>query len=511
MGKEVFVSETASERRIAIKEDGKLVEIYIEKPDQESLVGNIYKGKVENVIPGMQAAFVDIGYDINAFLPFSEISNPELLRDASTSEEEDEGKRRNGAAFKEIQVELRTGQDILVQVIKEPFSGKGPRVTTNLAIPGHLVVLVPEADFVGISKKIWDKYEKRRLRQSIRNLIPKNVGVIARTEAEGKSDRLLKKDLDSLLKNWKALQSKADNLPSPALVHEDLETISTVIRDLLTSDVDKVVFDSRKLYRRLQHHLQNISPSMVSRLELHKGKSPLFNKEGIEKEIEKSLRRRVWLKSGAYLIIEHTEAMVVIDVNSGRFVGKRAHEDNSLKINLEAARETARQLRLRDIGGLIVIDFIDLQRAGNKKRIFHELRRELRKDRAKVAVSPISDFGLLEMTRQRIRLSLLHTLSDECPTCHGIGRVASKDTVISRVDNWLRTYRKNNRDLRLKLIVHPTLEQYLKNSKKKVMRSFMWKNFVHIGIEADEGMGPDEFRFISKKSGDDVTDQVSLD
>jgi ribonuclease G len=203
--------------------------------------------------------------------------------------------------------------------------------------------------------------------------------------------------------------------------------------------------------------------------------------------------------------------MVVIDVNSGRFVGKRAHEDNSLKINLEAARETARQLRLRDIGGLIVIDFIDMQRSGNKKRIFHELRRELRKDRAKVAVSPISDFGLLEMTRQRIRLSLLHTLSEECPTCHGIGRVASKDTVITRVDNWLRTYRKNNRDLRLKLIVHPSLEKYLNNSKKKVMRNFMWKNFVHIGIEGDEQIGPDEFRFISKKSGNDVTDQVSLD
>lgn len=508
MSKEVFVSETASERRIAIKEDGKLVEIYVEKPDQESLVGNIYKGKVENVIPGMQAAFVDIGYDINAFLPFSEISNPELLRDATTSDEEDEEGRKNGVAIKEIQVDLRTGQDILVQVIKEPFSGKGPRVTTNLAIPGHLVVLVPNADFVGISKKIWDKYEKRRLRKSIRNLIPKNVGVIARTEAEGKSDRLLKKDLDSLLKNWKSLQAKADSLPSPTLVHEDLETVSTVIRDLLTSDVDKVVFDSRKLYRRLQHHLQNISPSMVSRLELHKDRLPLFIKEGIEKEIEKSMRRRVWLKSGAYLIIEHTEAMVVIDVNSGRFVGKRAHEENSLKINLEAAREAARQLRLRDIGGLIVIDFIDMQQSGNKKRVFHELRRELRKDHAKVAVSPISDFGLLEMTRQRIRLSLLHSLSEECPTCHGSGRIASKDTVISRIDNWLRTFRRTNRDIRLKLIVHPSLEHYLSNSKKKVIRNFMWKNFVHIGIEADEGLGPDEFRFISKKSGEDVTSKV---
>ena len=508
MKKEIFVSETASERRIAIVEDGQLVEIYVEKPHHQGMVGNIYKGKVENVIPGMQAAFVDIGHDINAFLPFSEITNPEYLKDTSTSEDEDSGKKRNSFQEKESQVDLTTGQEILVQVIKDPFSGKGPRVTTNIALPGHLLVLVPNAHFVGISKKIWDKYEKRRLRKIAQNLTPDKMGIIVRTEAEGKSEKILKKDFDILMKNWKALEEKAKNLKAPALIHEDFETVSSVIRDLLTSDIERVVFDSRKLYRRTQSYLQDVSPNLVSKLELYKDRRPLFEKVGIDNEIDKSMRRRVWLKSGAYLVIEQTEAMVVVDVNSGRFIGKEGHEENSLKINLEAAKEIARQLRLRDIGGLIVIDFIDMQKEENKQKVYYELRKELRKDHAKVAVSPISDFGLLEMTRQRVRLSLLHSLSEECPTCGGSGRIASKDAVITKIDNWLRRFRHKSRELRLKLVVHPTLGEYLRNSKKDAMRRFMWHNFVHIDVVDDETLSPDEFRFFSRKRKEDITDEV---
>ncbi|MDP6455996.1 MAG: Rne/Rng family ribonuclease [Candidatus Marinimicrobia bacterium] len=508
MDKEIYVSETASERRIAVTEDNTLVELYIEKPNEQGMVGNIYKGQVENVIPGMQAAFVDIGFDINAFLPFSEISNPEYLKDASTSEEEDEGKNRKQIPPKEINVDLKSGQDILVQVIKEPFSGKGPRVTTSFAIPGHLVVIVPNASFIGISKKIWDKYEKRRLRKIVKGIVPKGMGIIVRTEAEGTSEKLIKKEVDQLIKNWNAMENKANHMQSPSLVHEDVETVSTVIRDILTSDLIKMLFDSRKLYRRFQSYLQNVSPGLVSKLELYRGRVPLFSKAGLDDQIEKSTRSRVWLKSGAYLIIEHTEAMVVADVNSGRFIGKSNHETNSLKINLEAARGIAQQLRLRDIGGLIVIDFIDMQEEKNKKKVYNELRKELRKDRAKFAVSPISDFGLLEMTRQRIRLSLLDTLSDKCPTCRGSGRIASKDAVITRIDNWLRSFRQKNRELRLQLYIHPSLAEYLKELRKDVIRKFMWQNFVHIDIEADESLPPDRFRFFSKKKGVEITDQV---
>ncbi|MCH7732843.1 MAG: Rne/Rng family ribonuclease [Candidatus Marinimicrobia bacterium] len=510
MNKEIFVSETASERRIAILEDKVLVELYVEKPHDQGIVGNIYKGKVENVLPGMQAAFVDIGLDINAFLPFSEISDPEYLKNTSNSEEEDDNNnhKRQTRSQKEIQVDLITGQDILVQVIKEPFSGKGPRVTTNLTLPGHLIVLIPNSHFIGISKKIWDKYEKRRLRKIVKRLVSNNIGLVVRTEAEGKSEKILKKDFEILMKYWKTISKKAKSVDSPTLIYEDLEALPTIFRDLLTSEVVKVVFDSKKLYRRIQNYIQNVSPELASRVTYNGSRQPLFESLGIEKEIEKSIRRRVWLKSGAYLVIEHTEAMVVVDVNSGRFIGKSGHEENSLKINLESAKEIARQLRIRDIGGLIIIDFIDMQVEKNKQKVYYELRKELRKDRAKVAVSPITEFGLLEMTRQRIRISLRDSLSDECPVCAGSGRIRSKDAIISKIDTWLKKFRQKSRELRLKIAVHPSLGEYLRNTKKDAIRKFMWSNFIHIEVIDDELLHPDEFQVFSKKRKIEITDEV---
>ena len=246
-------------------------------------------------------------------------------------------------------------------------------------------------------------------------------------------------------------------------------------------------------------------------LELYKLKLPLFESFDIDSEIEKLMRPKAWLKSGAYLIIEKTEAMVVVDVNSGKFVGKKLHEDNSLKINLEAAREVARQLRLRDLSGLIVIDFIDMRHEENRKKIYHALRKELRKDRAKVAVSPITEFGLLEMTRQRIRVSLLDSMSEECPTCHGSGRIISKETLITRIEHWLRRYKSKHRDLRIRLQLHEENAEYITNDKRNILRGLMWKNFVHIKIETDKDIARDEFKFIKTRTGEDITNEMSLD
>ena len=512
MKKEIYINESMGETRIAILEDDRLVEVYIEKHDHHRMVGNIYKGKVENVLPGMQATFVDIGYDINAFLPFSEIQNSEyLLEDFEASNGFDNNGKNNRNNDDNIVVDLHTGQEIFVQVIKEPFAGKGPRVTTEIAIPGRLLVLVPGADYIGISKKIWDKYERRRLKKVASRLKEKGVGLIVRTVAEGKSEEQIQKDYDMLRNHWQKLERKAARLDAPALVYEDLETASSVIRDLLTADVGKIIIDSRKTYRKLKSYLEEVSPNLANRLELYKLKHPLFESMGIEAEIEKLMRPKVWLKSGAYLIIEKTEAMVVVDVNSGRFIGKKLHEENSLKINLEAAREVARQLRLRDLSGLIVIDFIDMREEDNKRKVYYELRKELKKDRAKVAVSPISDFGLLEMTRQRIRLSLLDSMTETCPTCHGSGQIISKDTLITRVDHWLRRYKAKHRGLRLKLLLHPENAEYLKAQKKRVLRGLMWQNFVHIKIEADQEVPRDEFRFVTAKDGVDITNDLDLD
>jgi len=508
MHKEIFINESMGETRIAIQEDGHLVEVYIEKQDNHRMVGNVYKGKVENVLPGMQAAFVDVGYELNAFLPFSEIGSDEFI-----IEENGNKKNRNNRnnKYDNIEVDLKKDQEIYVQVIKEPFAGKGPRVTTEVALPGRLLVLVPNANYIGISKKIWDKYERRRLKKIAQRLREGNIGVIIRTVAEGKSEEHIENDFNQLINNWNKIENKADREEAPVLVYEDLETASSVVRDLLTPDVEKIIIDSKRIYKKTQRYLEDISPSLLDRLELYKLKSPLFESFGIESEIEKVMRPKVWLKSGAYLIIEKTEAMVVVDVNSGRFVGKKLHEENSLKINLEAAREVARQLRLRDLSGLIVIDFIDMKQDENRKKIYHELRKELRKDRAKVAVAPITEFGLLEMTRQRIRVSLLDSMSEECPSCHGSGRIISQETLITRIDHWLRRYKSKHRSLRLRLQLHPQNADYLSGEKKHVLRGLMWQNFVHLKIEENVELPQDEFRFLRTKDGEDVTDEMNLE
>ena len=509
MKKEIFINESMGETRIAIQEDSQLVEVYIERQDKQRMVGNVYKGKVENVLPGMQAAFVDIGYEVNAFLPFSEIGNTDYIMDDEPIGGENHRNRNN--KHDNIEVDLQTNQEIFVQVIKEPFAGKGPRVTTEIALPGRLLVLVPHKNYIGISKKIWDKFERRRLKRIAKKLQEKDTGIIIRTVAEGKSEEHITNDFKSLFESWQKMEKRAKHENAPFLVYEDLETASSVIRDLLTPDVEKIIIDSKRLYRKTQRYLEEISPSLADRLEQYKLKSPLFESFGIEPEIEKVMRPKVWLKSGAYLIIEKTEAMVVVDVNSGRFVGKKLHEDNSLKINLEAAREVARQLRLRDLSGLIVIDFIDMRKNENRKKIYHELRNELRKDRAKVAVTPITEFGLLEMTRERIRLSLLDSMSEECPTCHGSGRIISRETLITRIDHWLRRYKSRYRDLRLRLQLHPENAEYMSVEKKSILRGLMWQNFVHLKIEQNSDVARDDFRFMRTKDGKDVTKEMSLE
>ena len=514
MKKEIYISESMGESRIAIIEDGTLVEVYVEKQDQQRMVGNIYKGQVENVLPGMQAAFVDIGYDINAFLPFSEIENSAYLSEIDDDESSNGKKTKKNSRRRKnsgnVSVELKTGQEIFVQVIKEAFAGKGPRVTTEIALPGRLLVFVPNAKYIGISKKIWDKYERRRLKKIVSSLKEKDMGVIIRTVAEGQSEELLKNDFSSLIDKWKKLQSKSKRTKEASLIYEDLETASSVIRDLFTPDIGKIVIDSKKLYRKLQSYLEDISPNMANRLEHYKLKQSLFESKGIENELDKLLQPKVWLKSGAYLIIEKTEAMVVVDVNSGRFVGKKNHEENSLKINLEACKEVARQLRLRDLSGLVVIDFIDMREESNQKKIYYELRKELKKDRAKVAVSPLSDFGLLEMTRQRIRLSLLDSMSEECPTCHGSGRIMSRETLITRIDYWLRRYKSKHRSLKLKLELHPEVAEFLKNNKK-ALRGLMWQNFTYISIEGNNSIARDEFRFLNSSGEQKEIEHVGIE
>jgi len=428
MKTEIYINQGIHESRIAIVEDDNLAEIWVERPESERMVGDIYLGKVNAVLPSLQAAFVDIGLERTAFLQ---------VRD-------DDGNngRRNGRRprqYPPIQELVKKGQEILVQVTKEPISTKGARITTQIALAGRFVVLMPTGDWVGVSRKISSWNERRRLRDVVRKLTPEGYSCIVRTEGRGQQEKGFRKDVKQLHRTHRRLAKKAKRAKAPALVHQEMGMTSSVIRDVFTDNVDRLVVDSRDLYNEIQDYLKSVSPDLRKRVEFHRDKKPIFDHFQIEKELEKVTDREVWMNRGGSLVIDHAEAGTFIDVNSARNTGKRDQEESILITNLEAAKEVARQLRLRDIGGIIVIDFIDMHDERNRRKLVEAMIEETRPHRAKVSISPqISEFGLVEMTRQRVRPNLLHTHSEPCPTCSGTGRVLGPDTTITKIERWLR-------------------------------------------------------------------------
>ena len=434
----------------------------------------------------------------NAFLPFSEISDSELIAE----------KNEKTKHSKEIDVLLQPGQEIIVQVIKEPFDKKGARVTTELSIAGRFIVLIPKSKYIGVSKKMRDKFERRRLKKIALSIKKPGLGMILRTVAEGKTDAQIENDYKNSTGKYNDLLNKAEKNKAPALIHDDLKVTSNVLRDLISEKVEKIIVDSKDDYNKIYKMVKEDALDIGDALEHYRKREPLFKHSGIDNSMMKLLRKKAWLKSGAYLIIERTEAMVVVDVNSGKFVGKKGHEENSLKINLEAAKEVCAQLRLRHLSGLILIDFIDMVKPENRKKIFLEMKKELRKDRAKVAVSQISEFGVLEMTRERTGLSIMDSLTDCCEVCAGNGRILSKDTLLTRIDYWLRDYKKKHKDLRLKLFLHPRLADYLKKEKTRDYISLMWKNFVYLKVITDDSMNKNEFRFTKMSDSKDITNEI---
>jgi ribonuclease G len=497
MKKEIVINATNEETRIAIVEDSKLVELFVERPDYERMVGDIYKGKVSRVLPGMQAAFIDIGHEQNAFLHFSDISSSyqDYFIDYEETKE-NKGKRKKFI----VEKNLKKGQDILVQIIKEPISTKGCRVTAEVSLPGRFVVLIPNNNQIGISRKISNQSERRRLKEIAQKILPKNFGVIIRTVAESKSDKEIKKDLNKLLTIWQKLDKKIKGEEAPVLIYKDMAMASSIIRDLFTIDVDKVVVDSRKLMREIQQYVKYVAPQLVHKVQYYKDKEPIFDHYNIEKEIEKLTGNRAWMKNGGYIIVQQTEALVSIDVNSGKFIGREDHESNSFKINMEAAREIARQARLRDLGGLIVIDFIDMVDESNKKKVYMELKKEFSKDRSITKIENISRFGLIEMTRQRVRPSVIHTINDTCPVCDGTGLVPTLNTVVSNIERWIQRYRSKRLDRRITIRTTPEVYSYMKNGRYNRLLKLMWKYWIKIKLVKDEKLSIGTFEVYDRKN-----------
>lgn len=520
MKREILINASPRETRVAILEDEQLVELMIDRPDNRRMVGDIYLGKVEAVLPGIQAAFVDIGTEKSAFLHASDLVFPESDEDADDEPEDDAsddeeesagGGRRKRVKAPPIQDLLKRGQDIIVQVSKEPISTKGPRVTAQVSLAGRFLVYMPFASRVGVSRKIGDRAERARLREQMQAVLPADSGgVIVRTVGEDVTQETFRRELTTLMTSWKKIQRKTRFQRAPALVHRETSLTRGLTRDLFSTKVDSLVVDSKQVYNEIAEYLKGIAPELIERVKLYDEQVPIFDKAEIEPEIRDLVKRRCDLPSGGYLIIEQTEALVSVDVNSGRYTGKKDPEKTILRTNMEAAREVARQARLRDLGGILVCDFIDMETKSSREKVLQELRMHLGRDRARTKAFAVSDLGLIEMTRQRVRQSHLQNMTEACPTCHGTGRVFTAETIARRVERSVRRVGLEGRKDPLIVRVHPDVAMYVLENEKDLVKKLEKAAGFSLELRDDPLLKPDEFKLVVKSAGRDVTGQYAV-
>lgn len=438
MGTEIIINTTGGETRIATVDNGQMTELHVDRGHAKSQVGNVYLGKVVRVLPGMQAAFVDIGLERAAFLYVGDIY-AEPLKDTDDSNSFDDPEATIAEAapsatpkhgMPPIQDLISQGDELLVQIAKDPISTKGARIKTHITLPGRFTVFMPTVDHVGISRRIDRDKERRKLRDFVEAQRPPGCGYIVRTVCAGQPLEALKQDMDYLHSIWEKIQTEQKKAKAPALIHADHGLVLRVIRDSFTESVQRVLADTKKDYKKIRDFIRIFAPHLLERIHHYRGSEPIFDYFGLEIQINQSLARKVWLKSGGYLIIDQTEAMTVVDVNSGRFVGSNNLEETTVTINLEAAVELGNQLQLRNIGGIIVVDFIDMEKAQNRERVYRAMEDQLRKDRARTNLLKISDLGLIEMTRKRVQEDLVSSISDTCPYCMGTGLTKSVETIV---------------------------------------------------------------------------------
>ena len=457
MNKEILVDASGVSIRVAVVENGSPVELYVEQEGTERLVGNIYNGKVQNVLPGMQAAFVDIGLERNAFLYAGDVINPE---------DSDDEEIRQISENRNIRDILKPGQTIMVQVAKDPVGTKGARVTTHITLAGRSLVLMPTVDYVGVSRRIDKDEERTRLRKILHEIKPKGMGVIVRTASAGKSRETFEEDVSSMQGLYSEIQKRAAKVKAPALLHAEQSLLYRTVRDLLMKDVDRVFVNDKKTYDELRDLAEVMAPKLRARI-LLKESEALFDRYDTENKIEKSLARKVWLKSGGYLIIDRTEALTVIDVNTGKFVGKDNLEKTITATNCEAAAEIARQLRLRDIGGIIVIDFIDMERENNRQLVLNTLKNTLKEDHTRSHVFGFTHLGLVEMTRKKTGRSIGDTLQAPCPYCGGDARVLAPESVVAKVRKQTLQVLKGSSNKRMLIEVHPSVAEAMDRIMEK--------------------------------------------
>ncbi len=497
MKKEIVINYTSREIRIAILEDNELVEFLVEREDSRRTVGGIYLGRVNAVIPGIQAAFVDIGQEKAAFLHVSDVATGSIDPDNLDDEDIDFQSRRRRREYPPIETLLKKGQEITVQIRKEAIGTKGPRLSSQISLPGRYAVLMPNLDHIGVSKKIENRKERHRLRSLLRKYRPKGSAVIVRTAGNGVTAEQLREDIKQLEQRWNEIRNKSERATPPTLLHEDVDITVFALRDLFTEDVHQIIVDNSEEHGRLRSYLKSFAPHLASKVKLYKDNTPIFDYFEIEGEIEKTLESKIWVRKGGYIVIEHTEALVSIDVNTGRFTGKKNQEETILETNLIAAKEIARQLRLRDIGGIIVIDFIDMEREENRRKVYNEFRNAMRKDRSRARVSQISDLGLIEVSRKRVRPSLLHFFSDECPYCAGSGKILSIESMAMKVEHWIRRVGSVKKVNGMQFRVNPILGIFLREDREENIQELAERYKVEVEVIDDPRMHREDFEILS--------------
>jgi ribonuclease G len=572
MKKEIIINSTLNEVRIAITEEGRLAELFIDFPDKERLIGNIYLGKVNKVIQGINAAFVNIGFNQDAFLHFSDVD--ESLENFITEEDDDSDDSKKKSSKKpnpksksshkedskkktphskqpthskkedtnkdlddksavalrqqkyksekhknsrtavfstkkhgEFEISIEQGQTVIVQIVREAYGNKGVKVTTKIGIPGRNLVLLPFDGIVGISKKITQYNDRRRLRRLAKSVLPEGYGLIVRTAARKVREEDLQRELESLIDAWRDVEKKVNKGDAPILLHQDMHAAGSVIRDLFTPDVVRVVIDSKKLYKEITGYLKSVSPLLLEKVELYSKKAPIFDTYGIEKDLAETYNPKIHLPSGGSIVIEQTEAMLVIDVNSGRSNSSEDQEVNAYKTNMEALVEIARQIRLRDNAGIILTDFIDMMNPKNRMKIFNEMKKELYRDRAITVAYPLTQLNLMQITRQRINQNISEKLSEVCPTCQGTGRVISKGVLVNFIERWLKNFRSHSREFRVTLVIHPHIANYLTEGTISKLSRLMIKYFVKIKVQQSSHNRIDEYKFYSQKHQKDITQE----
>lgn len=497
--KEIIVDINPYQTRVVLLEDGSPSEIYIERRGHERLVGNIYKGKVQNVLPGMQAAFVDIGLERNAFLYAGDI---QIDRSDFTFHGEQNDIKPAALNIKDI---VKPGQEVMVQIVKEPVGTKGARVTTNITLPGRTLVLMPSVNYVGVSRRIEDEEERTRLKNTLEDITEEyKMGVIVRTAAEGKGEAEFRADMHFLARLWERIQQKSKLVSAPHLIHAEEPLVFRTIRDLFTPDIKRLVINDREFYEKVQVVAGILSPALREKVELYEGVPDMFDLLGLETAIEKALSRKVWMKNGGYIIIDQTEALTTIDVNTGKYVGTDNLQETITVTNCEAAKEIARQLRLRDISGIIIVDFIDMDEIADKERVLATLRAELQKDRTKSNVLGITQLGLVEMTRKKTRQCISHTLQSPCPYCGGDGKVLSHETVVLKARKQLMRMMATESSCDYLLRVHPHIAEIIADHSVPQMPILPAMNGRTVYVQADHHMRIDEFEVQRLTSQEEV-------